>query len=336
MSIAPAATDISAKAVPAEEEAPENTKVTGAWFNRVPPGWQAAPIKRLFRLVNGATPAADEATYWGGEIAWATPDDLGSLTGSRLRTTARTLSRDGYANCGASIVPAESLVLSTRAPIGHVAIADGPMCTNQGCRSLVAWRPVSATYFYYQLLAARPLLESLGNGSTFKELRGSELGRVVVALPPLPEQRAIATFLDERTRRIDELIEKKRRLLALLDEQRTALITRAVTKGLNPDAPMKPSGIDWLGDVPRHWSVTGLKRLCSGWCDGPFGSSLKSEHYTEHGVRVVRLQNIGEGEFNAGDAAYIGEDYYSILGDHDVEAGDVLVAGLGDNAHPVG
>ena len=79
--------------------------------------------------------------------------------------------------------------------------------------------------------------------------------------PPLDTQRRIARFLDEKTARIDGLIEKKRALLDRLAEKRQALITRAVTKGLNPDAPMKPSGIDWLGDIPAHWEVLPLKRI---------------------------------------------------------------------------
>jgi type I restriction enzyme S subunit len=90
-----------------------------------------------------------------------------------------------------------------------------------------------------------------------------------VALPPLETQRRIARFLDEKTGRIDALIEKKRALMDRLAEKRQALITRAVTKGLNPAAPMKPSGIDWLGDVPAHWEVLPLKRRITkieqGW-----------------------------------------------------------------------
>ena len=87
------------------------------------------------------------------------------------------------------------------------------------------------------------------------------VGHQPLPLPPLDTQRRIARFLDEKTARVDALIEKKRALLDRLAEKRQALITRAVTKGLNPDAPMKPSGIDWLGDIPAHWEVTRVKRL---------------------------------------------------------------------------
>ena len=87
------------------------------------------------------------------------------------------------------------------------------------------------------------------------------LQNAFIALPPLDTQRRIARFLDEKTVRIDGLIEKKRELVDRLAEKRQALITRAVTKGLNPDAPMKPSGIEWLGDIPAHWELMPLKRV---------------------------------------------------------------------------
>ena len=96
----------------------------------------------------------------------------------------------------------------------------------------------------------------------FVELFGELVGRLRwYPFPPLDTQRRIARFLDEKTARIDGLIEKKRALLDRLAEKRQALITRAVTKGLNPDAPMKPSGIDWLGDIPAHWEVLRLRMV---------------------------------------------------------------------------
>lgn len=99
---------------------------------------------------------------------------------------------------------------------------------------------------------------------------------------------------------------------------------------------MKDSGVPWLGKVPAQWEVVQLRRVALDRCDGPFGSGLKSSHYTEEGIRVVRLQNIGHGEFRNSDAAFISPEYYSSLGDHSVMAGDLLIAGLGDNNHLAG
>jgi type I restriction enzyme S subunit len=151
-----------------------------------------------------------------------------------------------------------------------VALNEIESCTNQGCRALIprAGR-VSADFTYYALKASRDLLQAAGKGTTFMELSAGALGMHVVPLLGLDEQHAIADFLDRETAKIDTLVAKKRTLIERLKEKRTALISRTVTRGLPPDAAraagldphpkLKPSGIDWLGDVPEHWDVGQLK-----------------------------------------------------------------------------
>jgi type I restriction enzyme S subunit len=156
-------------------------------------------------------------------------------------------------------------------------------------------------------------------------------------LPDSAEQQAIADFLDRKTAKIDDLVAEQERLIALIEEKRLAVISHAVTKGLDPRSPMKDSGVEWMGRVPQAWAETALKRVAIAMCDGPFGSGLKSDHYVASGVRVVRLQNIKVNEFAASDAAYVDEEYFRTeLGRHEVTAGDLLVAGLGDDRHAVG
>jgi type I restriction enzyme S subunit len=170
-----------------------------------------------------------------------------------------------------------------------------------------------------------------------QEIRYSNFVQVPLPIIPDTEQLAIATFLDRETAKIDALIAEQQRLIELLQEKRQAAISHAVTKGLNPDAPMKDSGVEWLGEVPKHWEVTRLGRISIARCDGPFGSGLKSDHYVDNGVRVVRLQNIKSDGFDDTSAAYIDTEYYSSeLGEHDVLEGDLLVAGLGDDNNLVG
>ncbi len=173
-------------------------------------------------------------------------------------------------------------------------------------------------------------------GVSYPAINASEIGNLFVAIPPLDDQRAISAFLDRETERVDGLIGKKQRQIKLLEEKRAALISHAVTKGLDPKAKMKPSGIEWLGEIPEHWKVIKLRRLTLSRCDGPFGSGLKSEHYRDDGIRVIRLQNIRFAHFDDTDQAFIDPDYYQELGDHDIQPGDLLIAGLGDDKNPVG
>lgn len=140
------------------------------------------------------------------------------------------------------------------------------------------------------------------NGVTRYGLGQYPMKNALVALPPITTQRQIARFLDEKTAQIDGLIEKKRALLNRLAEKRQALITRAVTKGLNPAAPMKPSGIDWLGDVPAHWDVLPLKRVLAS---STYGISASLEPTGE--VAILRMGNLADGEIDLGDARFLDE-----------------------------
>ncbi len=170
--------------------------------------------RRLFRVVNGGTPRAD-AEFWDGEVAWATPVDLGAAHGRVLTATGRTLTKAGL-EIGSRTVPAGSLLLSTRAPIGYVSEAGTTMAFNQGCRGLVPQQELDSRFYRYTFVALADELSSYGQGSTFFELPSDSLAEFPIPLPNLHEQRAIADYLDAETTRIDALIEKKRRLVGLL------------------------------------------------------------------------------------------------------------------------
>ena len=254
------------------------------WLGEIPVHWESKVLKRSFRVVNGSTPKSGEPENWNGDIPWVTPDDLGKLSGRVLDEPARYITRKGYESCGTQMVGAGSLILSTRAPIGHLAISGTPVCTNQGCRSLVSLYTCSETYFYFQLLATRPVLEAAGRGSTFRELAREDLESVLLSVPPLDEQRAIAAFLDRETAKIDGLVKRKERLIELLQEKRTALITRAVTRGLDPNVPMKDSGVEWLGEIPAHWDTKKVKRLFGYTKRQGFRELTVLSVYREYGV----------------------------------------------------
>jgi type I restriction enzyme S subunit len=257
------------------------------WLGKIPVHWEAKRLKRLFKVVNGSTPRSEEPSYWDGDIPWVTPDDLGELTSTELLEPRRYITEDGYHSCGTSMVPKGSLILSTRAPIGHLAIAGVNLCTNQGCRSLVFCKEHNRYFFYYLLFAARSELESWGQGSTFMELSKTKLEYVSLTNPPFHEQCAIAEFLDRETAKIDTLIAKKERVIELLQEKRTALITRAVIKGLDPNVPMKDSGVEWLGEIPEHWEVKSLRHILLGGTQN--GLYKERGYYHNDGIPMIQM-----------------------------------------------
>ncbi len=140
-------------------------------------------LRFLFDTKSGATPSSGVEEYWGGDINWVTPEDLGKLEGRYVQDTRRRISEDGYNNCGVSLSPADSLVLSKRAPIGQVAILSIDATCNQGCFFLTKQNGVDERFYYYALLYLRPLLEILGRGSTFMELSADDLRSVRLPFP---------------------------------------------------------------------------------------------------------------------------------------------------------
>lgn len=297
--------------------------------------WKLTRLKTIGRILSGGTPDSSNPDYWDGDITWVTPSDLGKIQGYQLVSSERKITEAGYQNCGTSLCPPGSIIVSVRAPIGYLAVSEIECCTNQGCKTIVS-KNCDPRFVYYSLSTQRAELASLGSGSTFMELSADSLGTVCIPLPELITQKRIADFLDQETAKIDSLIEDKERLLKVLDERCQTLITEAVTRGLESNGATKPTGIPWLGSIPTHWQLLSLGKIAVDRCDGPFGSGLKSEHYVDTGIRVIRLQNIKNGLFDGTDEAFITPEHYQTLGDHGVEPGDILIAGLGDENNPVG
>ena len=146
-------------------------------------------------------------------------------------------------------------------------------------------------------------------------------------LPNPDEQRAIAAFLDRETARIDGLVAKKERLIELLQEQRTALITHAVTKGLDPNTPMKDSGVEWLGEIPAHWEVKRLKDVVPGITVGIVVTP--SKYYVEEGVPCLRSLNIAQGVVTMRDLVFISPTANELHRKSKIFTGDVLVVRTG-------
>ena len=303
------------------------------WLGEVPEHWDVLPNSTFFAEVKERGHPAEQmlsVTITKGVIPQRT------LLADSSKKDSSNQDKSAYK----LVLPSDIAYNKMRAWQGAVGVSD-----YQGIVSpaYVVERPregANSRYLHYLLRTPAFAKEaerwSYGITSDMWSLRPEHFKMIYGCLPPLPEQAAIVRFLDHADRRIRRYIHAKQKLVKLLEEQKQALIHQIVTRGLDPNVRLKPSGVEWLGDVPEHWGIVQLRRLALDRCDGPFGSGLKSSHYTEEGIRVVRLQNIGHAEFKNSDAAFISPEYYSSLGDHSVVAGDILIAGLGDDNHPAG
>jgi type I restriction enzyme S subunit len=160
-------------------------------------GWQIKTIGEVCVVVNGGTPKTGVTDYWDGPHQWITPAEMGKRSTPYIQETARTLSDLGLKNSSATSLPAYSVILSSRAPIGHLIINTAPMSTNQGCKGLVPSKQIEYKFLYHYLSSIVDLLNDLGTGATFKELSGGKLKEVKIPIPPLTEQKRIVGIIDE-------------------------------------------------------------------------------------------------------------------------------------------
>ncbi len=268
--------------------------------------WQKVTLAQCCEIVSGATPSTSVAAYWDGHICWATPKDLSDLTGHYISDTPRKLTDAGLSSCAASVLPPNSVLFSSRAPIGHVAINTVPMATNQGFKSLVPRADViDAKYLFHWLKANRPYLESLGVGATFKEVSKAIVSKVEIPLPPLPEQRRIAAILDQA----DALRAKRREALAQLDRLAQSVF------------------VEMFGDPvtnPRGWETRRLGELTSKLGSGstPTGGDTA---YKDVGISLIRSLNVHDGLFLRKNLAHVDEQQAAKLRNVVVEENDILL-----------
>jgi type I restriction enzyme S subunit len=159
--------------------------------------WSINTIGEVCEVVNGGTPKTGVAAYWDGPHQWLTPAEMGKRAHPYINQTLRTITDAGLRNSSARLLPSQSVILSSRAPIGHLVINTEPMATNQGCKGLIPGEKIEHKFLYYYLSSIVSLLNNLGTGATFKELSGGKLKEVFIPVPPVHQQKRLVAILDE-------------------------------------------------------------------------------------------------------------------------------------------
>lgn len=158
--------------------------------------WKTCTLSDLGEIVGGATPSTKDESNYGGTIAWITPKDLSVLKGRYIKYGERNITEKGLCSCSAQMMPANSVLFSSRAPIGYVAIAAGPVCTNQGFKSIIPNAQTDYMFLYYLLKYKKNVIEAMGSGTTFKEVSGSTMRGIEVTVPDdKAEQERISSVL---------------------------------------------------------------------------------------------------------------------------------------------
>ena len=276
----------------------------------MPQGWQELPLNRIIRMRSGDFISNDDIESEGPYPVYG---------GNGLRGFSHQFNTTG------PIV----LVGRQGAHCGNVHVADGQIWVSEHALRCLPERELDAKWLAYTL--GHMNLNQYSVSAAQPGLSVDNLKHLRKAVPPRDIQRRIARFLDERTARIDELIEKKRALLDRLAEKRQALITGAVTKGLNSEALMKPSGIDWLGDIPAHWEVKRLGHVSQIL----LGLTYSPSHIVDegNGIFVIRASNIQNGQLVRGDDVFVNADVSeSIIS----RLGDIVVCSRNGSRNLIG
>ncbi|OIR19597.1 type-1 restriction enzyme EcoKI specificity protein [mine drainage metagenome] len=266
-------------------------------------GWQIKTIGEVCEIVNGGTPKTGTKEYWGGPHQWITPAEMGKRSSPYIGETERTVTDAGLQNSSARMLPPYSVILSSRAPIGHLVINTEPMATNQGCKGLVPSEQIHYKFLYHYLSSIVGLLNDLGSGATFKELSGGKLKEVGIPVPPLPEQQRIVRILDEA---FDGIATAKANAEQNLQNARALFESH-----LQSVFTQRGEG----------WEMRQLISLCSIFAD----SAHRTPKYQNEGIPALRPRDVINGKLNLSTAARVSEQEYEIQSKrYKPKAGDIV------------
>ncbi|MEA5515639.1 restriction endonuclease subunit S, partial [Nodularia sp. UHCC 0506] len=298
------------------------------WLGDIPEHWEVKKLKYIAQIVLGKMLQGNSSGndylkpyLRSANIQWNKPDvsDI-----KQMWLTKNEM--NSY------LVKSKDILVSEGGEVGRACIWNNEIeeCYIQNSvHKITCTQKYSAFYIYYQfyIIGQKGYFESIVNRVSIGHLTREKLINIKFIIPPLSEQKKIACFLDSKLEEIDKFISNKQRLIELLKEQKTAIINRAVTKGLNPHAPMKPSGIEWLGDIPAHWETLPLKHIAKIQTGVTLGksyitASLETRPY-------LRVANVQDGYLDLSDIKNIDLPKNEV-NRYILKAGDVLMTEGGD------
>lgn len=253
--------------------------------------WIKVRIEDIGEVVGGSTPSTKNDKYYGGDIAWITPKDLSNFDGRFISSGERNITEAGLESCSARLLPKHTVLFTSRAPIGYIAIASNDLATNQGFKSIIPNEKIDYLFLYYLLKYNKDKIESVGSGTTFKEVSGASMKKIEVRIPQdKREQKRIAAILSS----LDDKIEINTRMNKVLEETARALFHRWFVEFEFPNdegKPYKSSGgrmiASEMGEIPEGWSVVELREIV----DVHSGYSYKGSELHESQTALATIKN---------------------------------------------
>lgn len=262
--------------------------------------WKHIKLGNISEVIGGGTPSTKNYDFWNGNIPWLTPKDLSGYNNRYISRGERNITKLGLQNSSARMLPKGAVLLTSRAPIGYIAIAENDVCTNQGFKSIVLKDGYCSEFFYYLLKNNIDYIVGMGSGSTFAEISGTQVKNLEFTVPPIDVQKKIAGVLGA----LDDKIELNNKINANLEQQAQALFNEKILNN------------------PKHGCI-------GDYCSIKSGFAFKSAWWQNAGVRVIKIKNIGPSGLNLQECSYVSDDKVSIAKDFVVKGGDLLIAMTG-------
>lgn len=302
----------------------KNKRIPDIRFAGFTGDWEQRKLGDVADIVGGGTPSTSSEEYWNGNIDWYSPVEIGKKT--YVSSSQKKITELGLKKSSAKILPVGTILFTSRAGIGSTAILAKEGATNQGFQSIVPHKEMLDSYFIYSRShELKRYGELTGAGSTFVEVSGKQMAKMPILMPILEEQRIIGNLFEN----MDNLITLHQQELTTLKQTKQGFLQKMFPKEGESVPEIRFAGFsgDWkeckLTDVKDRedkYSFTG----------GPFGSDLKSSDYTVEGIRIIQLQNIGDGEFLNSYKIYTSEKKAIELSSNLIYPGEIIIAKMAD------
>ena len=292
---------------------PEYKESGVEWIGKIPAHWKIKKIKHVATFVSEkSTPETDDIKI--------SPENVESKTGKVLDFYS------SYDSIGVKFQVGDVLFNKIRVYLNKVVFAE---YGGYSLGEMIVIRPSLediGKYLFYLMLSSRFIeyCNSISKGAKMPRTDVYDILNAQIPITSYQEQTQIANFLDRKTEQIDALIRLKERRIELLQAQRTALINQAVTKGLDPNVEMKPSGVEWIGKIPMHWEVKGIKYLASLISKGTTPTTIGREILDEGEIRFIKVENIVDNQIELKPEYYIDEETNQALQRSQLKKNDLL------------
>jgi type I restriction enzyme, S subunit len=324
-------------------------------FN-IPSNWTWSTMGEIADVVGGGTPRTnDPENYEGGTISWITPADLSGYTAKNISHGERFITTKGLSGSSAKMMPSGTVLFSSRAPVGYVAIATNPVCTNQGFKSFVLKNKDNLPdYLYWWLKGSKDLAESLASGTTFLELSGAKAKQLPIPLAPPGQQQSIVAEIEKQFSRLDEAVANLKRVKANLKRYKASVLKSAVEGKLTADWRKQHPNVEpaskllerilaerrakWKGKgvykAPALPDTTNLSELPNGWewatvgqlCLLDSGEAFKKRDYSSEGLRLLQIANVGFGQVEWEQKNFLPLKFETMFPELIMQAGDLVLA----------